>query len=279
MSKKNAIINEELKRFNLLTEYDFYAGDDDEDYVDPIERVHNDYEAEKMERKYNSDNYVQALKDTGEDEEENLVENDDDVDGGENDNPFENDDDVDGGENDNPFEKNDDDALNNSDNDNPFDNDDEIPKPEPMDDEVDIDVTELVQNTKEAKKSSDNATEKINGLLTKFNELSTHLDKMSEINTKIDNLENEIEKRNPTPEEKIEMRSLSSYPYNLKLTDYWADKDSPYNVMDDEEKNDNNEYVLTKDEVDSDYNDIHVKDSFDTHGDDEDFFNTKQITY
>ena len=42
---------------------------------------------------------------------------------------------------------------------------------------------------------------------------------MRAISAKIDSLENELEKRAPTPTEKIEMRSLDSYPYNIKLSD------------------------------------------------------------
>jgi hypothetical protein len=52
--------------------------------------------------------------------------------------------------------------------------------------------------------------------------MTNQLKSMEAISNKIDGLEKELEKRAPTPEEKIEMRSLSSYPYNLKLTDFWS---------------------------------------------------------
>ena len=82
---------------------------------------------------------------------------------------------------------------------------------------------------------------------------------MSAITNKIEDLEKEIVKRNPTPVEKLEMRSLSSYPFNQKLTDYWADKEGPYNVMGEKKKK---EYVLTKDDVDAGYSEANIKKSF-----------------
>ena len=82
---------------------------------------------------------------------------------------------------------------------------------------------------------------------------------MTQVSSKIEDLEKEIIKRNPTPVEKLEMRSLSSYPYSQKLTDYWADKEGAYNVMGDEPKK--KEYVLTKQDV-NDYSVGEIKKSF-----------------
>ena len=147
---------------------------------------------------------------------------------------------------------------------------DEEEVPEPggdftTEDEVELDVTELVQGTVEAKNSADQANAKVSDLLTKFDNLTTSLEKMATINAKIDNLENEVEKRNPTPEEKLEMRSLDSFPYNLKLTDYWSEKEGHYDAMKNgKEGNENTEeeFVLTKNDVEQDYNPMFVKDSF-----------------
>jgi hypothetical protein len=86
---------------------------------------------------------------------------------------------------------------------------------------------------------------------------------MENITTKIDDLENQLEKRIPTPEEKLEMRSLSSYPYNLKLTDFWAEKGGIYDVMgNNEEESEPKEYVLTQKDVDDDYSEASIRDSF-----------------
>tara|TARA_R110000796_G_scaffold219934_1_gene336010 strand:+ start:31506 stop:32267 length:762 start_codon:yes stop_codon:yes gene_type:complete len=138
-----------------------------------------------------------------------------------------------------------------------------LPEPEPMEDEVELDVTELVQGTEAAKAASDRATQQIDVLMTKFDTLSQSLEKMSAINQKIDDLEHEIEKRNPLPTEKLEMQSLNSFPYSLKLTDYWSEKEGNYDAMGGNKGNkEDEEYVLTQDEVDRDYNAIEIKDSF-----------------
>lgn len=133
---------------------------------------------------------------------------------------------------------------------------------EMADDEVELDVTQLVQGTEDAKASSDRANQQIDQLLGKFDELTQKLNHMSGISTKIDGLEKEMEKRMPTDKEKLELRSLDSYPYSQKLSDYWFDKEGQYDVMDNEVKKPE-EYVLTQDDVDSDYNDREISKSFD----------------
>lgn len=263
MAKKNNL-NEDLKRFKLLLEYDFYIGEDDSD-------------EENIELDDSKIITEEPPKD-GEEPEggEEAPEGED---------PFAADSAPEGdmgapeGE-DNGFGTDEPEGEDNGFGGAPEGGEEALPPPEPMEDEVDIDVTELVQNTQDAKNSADNANQQISNLLSKFDELSGHLDKMSAINTKIDSLENEIEKRNPTPEEQLEMRSLSSYPYNLKLTDYWAEKEGNYDVMKGQKDMENKEYVLTQDEVDDDYNDVHIKDSFDTiNGEDKNDFKNKNITY
>jgi hypothetical protein len=136
-------------------------------------------------------------------------------------------------------------------------------EPAPEEDDIEIDVTSLVDGTEDAKKAaikamkvSKNSSEK---LMDKLSDLEARLTRMDSVADKIENLEKEIVKRNPTPVEKLEMRSLSSYPYNIKLSDYWSEKEGPYDVMDKKEK----EYVLTNDDIDSNYNYSQIKDTFD----------------
>ena len=97
-------------------------------------------------------------------------------------------------------------------------------------------------------------------LLQKLADLESRVANMTDITNKIEGLEQEIIKRNPTPVEKLEMRSLHSYPFNQKLSDYWADKEGMYDVMGTSNKP--KEYVLTKGDVDSTYSDASVKNSF-----------------
>ena len=138
--------------------------------------------------------------------------------------------------------------------------------PEGMDDEsVDLDVTELVKGSQEAKASADEANAKIERLLGMVDKLENQLSSMGQISAKIDGLEKELEKRVPTPDEKVELRSMDSYPYNIKLSDFWADhKDSPYDAgqNDDEEgKDEEGNYVLTQDDVDN-FDANNIKQSF-----------------
>jgi hypothetical protein len=136
---------------------------------------------------------------------------------------------------------------------------------EPVDDSVEIDVSELVKGSEEAKEAAEKAekesTKVANILMNKLSDLEAKLARMDAVTAKIDGLEKEIIKRNPTPVEKLEMRSLSSYPYSQKLTDYWSDKEGAYDVMHKDDKP--KEYVLTKDDIDSTYSDSSIRNSFD----------------
>ena len=142
---------------------------------------------------------------------------------------------------------------------------DDTMAPEGMDDEsVDLDVTELVKGSQEAKASADEANAKIERLLGMVDKLESQLSSMGQISAKIDGLEKELEKRVPTPDEKVELRSMDSYPYNIKLSDFWADrKDSPYDAgqNDDEDKDEEGNYVLTQDDVDN-FDANNIKQSF-----------------
>ena len=122
-------------------------------------------------------------------------------------------------------------------------------------DEVEIDVTQLVKSSDEAKESATIASQKTDELLTKFSELEQRISNMGKISDKIESLEKEIIKRNPTPVEKLEMRAMDSFPYNIKLSDYFKDIDG----YETEQKP--KEYTLTTDDVDS-YTDSSIKDSF-----------------
>lgn len=134
------------------------------------------------------------------------------------------------------------------------------PAPEENTDDVELDVTDLVQGSTEAKESADAASRNSEVLLKKLTDLETRIASMTDISDKIEKLENEIIKRNPTPVEKLEMRSLDSYPFNQKLSDYWANKEGIYDVMNQEDKT--QEYSLTKNDVNNSFNEFSAKDSF-----------------
>jgi hypothetical protein len=93
--------------------------------------------------------------------------------------------------------------------------------------------------------------------MDKFANLEAQLGKMDTIMSKV----SKIEDTNKTPDEKLEMRSLDSFPYSMKLTDYWEDKISDptnnYEVTD----NDEEVFKVTKDDIE-DYNELDIKNSF-----------------
>lgn len=115
-----------------------------------------------------------------------------------------------------------------------------------------IDITDLVNMTKSIKKdledrNVDNGNnEKMDQLFSKLNDLETKLQGMDELITKIDNLEIEVKNSKPkSPEEKLEMRSLDSYPFNENPQQFFDQK------LDQMRMTGKNEYILTKDDVEN----------------------------
>jgi len=131
------------------------------------------------------------------------------------------------------------------------------PEVEADGDEVEIDVTSIVQKADDAKSSAEGAKAGTEEANTKMDAL---MSKFDELQTKMSSIESEIEKRNPTPKEKLELRALDSYPYNTKLTDFWTDQDD-YEVGLDGEEAEAEDLTLTSDDIDSDYNETEIKNS------------------
>jgi TolA-binding protein len=82
-------------------------------------------------------------------------------------------------------------------------------------------------------------------------------------NQEIADLKTEFERRNPTQTEKLNLRSLDSYPFKVRPTDYWRDKaeNGNYSAYADNEEPTTQEYVITNDDVD-DFNEREIADSF-----------------
>jgi hypothetical protein len=246
MNETQNLLNEDLKRFRLLMEYDFYIGDEKEDQEMLFDdTLQTEAEGDEPEDEFGGEVPEEGGEDMGGEDmggEEAPIDGEEEFPEGEVDPNTE----FGGGEEMPP----------------PEGMEEPLPDPEPMEDEVELDITELVQGTEAAKASADQANVQIGDLMAKFDNLTQSLNKMDDINAKIDDIEHEIEVRNPTPKEQLEMRSMDSYPYNLKLTDYWDEKEGHYDAMGKDENGAEEEYVLTQDEVDQDYNAIEVKDSF-----------------
>lgn len=133
---------------------------------------------------------------------------------------------------------------------------DEFVDTEPSEDTVEVDVTDIVDNTEATKTSVEGVSTKMDELLSKLTELENQVSGMDKVIDKIESLEKEIEKRNPTPVERLEMRSMESFPYSVKLTDFWKDKEG-YEATEENEE----EYVLRQSDVEN-FDRNEIKSSF-----------------
>ena len=83
-------------------------------------------------------------------------------------------------------------------------------------------------------------------------------DKLDANNSEIESLKSEFEKRNPTQTEKLNLRSLDSYPFNVKPNEYWEKKarQGGYDAYSDNDEPTSKEYVITNNDVDNPRRDI-----------------------
>jgi len=115
-----------------------------------------------------------------------------------------------------------------------------------------LEITDLVTAQKDIQSKQD---EYMNTMFEKLSDLEGKLSSMDAIFDKINNLENKIEKyRQKSPEEKLQLRSLDSYPYNQKLTDFFQDKEEEFEKT-------GKEYTLTTDDVEN-FSDAEIKNTF-----------------
>jgi hypothetical protein len=120
-------------------------------------------------------------------------------------------------------------------------------------DKKELEITDLVKSQQNVEKKQDDY---FNNLFKHLEGLESKLSDMDTIMNKLNDLESKVEKyRVKTPEEKLELRSLDSGPFNQKLSDFFDDK------QEDMEKSGKNEYILTKDDVEA-YSPGDIKKSF-----------------
>jgi len=116
-----------------------------------------------------------------------------------------------------------------------------------------LDITDLVKSQKDIEEKQN---EYFDNLFQHLDNLESKLGEMDGIMSKLNDLEAKIEKyRERTPQEKLELRSLDSGPFNQKLTEFLQDKEE------DMEKSGKYEYILTQDEVE-DYSPTEIKKTF-----------------
>ncbi len=130
-----------------------------------------------------------------------------------------------------------------------------------------MEITDLVKSQQNIETKQE---EYFNNLFSQLSNLEKKLSDMDQVMTKLNDLESKIEKYRPkTNQEKLELRSLDSGPFNQKLTDFFTDKQT------DIEKSGKNEYVLTTDDVE-DYSVDEIKRTFNNYGEEDEF---KPIKY
>lgn len=121
-------------------------------------------------------------------------------------------------------------------------------------DEEVIDVDDLTQSQEATEYKIDGVNDKLSQLLqvtTKF------VDALQDNERQIEDLRQEFERRNPTPEEKMNIRSQASYPYGETPKDYWDKKvaENPnYNVIYDNDvspKDEDKEFEIKRSDLDN----------------------------
>ena len=123
-----------------------------------------------------------------------------------------------------------------------------------------IEVTDLVKSQKSVEEKQE---EYFESLFNHLNDLESKLNAMDNILDRLNSIETKIEKyRVKTPEEKLELRTLDSGPFNQKLSKFFEDKEEEM------EQSGKNEYILTTDEVEN-YSPTDIKRSFRDFGDEE----------
>ena len=120
-------------------------------------------------------------------------------------------------------------------------------------DEV-IDVEELTNSQEETEEKVEDISASMEQGFDKLLQVVSRLDKMIDNNTaNMEQIRQEIEKRNPTAMEKLNMRAANdSYPFNISPNDYWKEKEATSNYrIGGEEEPDAVQYTITQGDIDN----------------------------
>lgn len=121
------------------------------------------------------------------------------------------------------------------------------------DDEV-IDIDELTQSQEETEEKVEDVQVSMEKGFEKLLHVIKKLDKMIDNSSlNMEELKQEIEKRNPTPLEKLNMRAANdSYPFNVSPSEYWQTKEATSNYrIGGEEEEDAPQYTITQKDIDN----------------------------
>lgn len=118
-------------------------------------------------------------------------------------------------------------------------------------DEV-IDVDDLTQSQETAEYKIDGVDDKLTQLLDIVGKFEQAIE---DNDAKIEDLKSELERRNPTQQEKLNIRSMNGSPYNVKPEDYWeqqAQNNPNYNIIANNDVDPDKEddlYTITDDDL------------------------------
>lgn len=141
-----------------------------------------------------------------------------------------------------------------------------------MDTTEEIDITDLVNMTKSIKKDMENkqsdnvnVVAKMDDIFTKLDDLESKLADMDSIIDRIDQLGAKVEQmKEPSPVEKLEMRSLDSYPFNKKPEQFFQEKRGEM------ERSGKNTYEVKPSDI-TNYSKEEIKQSFNPSGNSDEF--------
>ena len=138
-------------------------------------------------------------------------------------------------------------------------------EPEEEDDVIDVDdLTDAQEKVNDKVNSVGRDLGKVDARIEKLlGAIETLQGMFDKNNQEIADLRTEFEKRNPTQTEKLNLRSLDSYPFKVRPTDYWKEKaeNSNYSAYADNQEPTTQEYVITNDDVD-DFTEREIADTF-----------------
>lgn len=143
--------------------------------------------------------------------------------------------------------------------------------PEEEEEVIDVeDITQAQEKTSsrvnKVGRNLDKVDDKIQDIMSMIQSITQMIDNN---NAKISEFQKEFEKRNPTPVEQMNLRSLDSFPFNQNPKNYWEKKGTqPYvsgnryeAYADNNEPVAKKEYVLTNKDIE-DFNPNKIQDSF-----------------
>lgn len=123
-----------------------------------------------------------------------------------------------------------------------------------------INVDDLTDSQEETEHKVDALSHKFEKLMGALDSIEKRIDSIdTHTNEYLGSLKAEVEKRNPTPMQRLTMRSTKSSPYSMTPNEY-MDKYAPENYSDESDNNgaDDPQYKITKADIDNftDYNSI-----------------------